>query len=531
MGKRFNVNGLCIPDKHYMVDISDRLCQIKKMVDEGEYFTINRGRQYGKTTTLFLLKSSLEKDYTVFSVSFEGLSENSFTDENIFYRVILRLFMDTVEYGEVKNTAEQVIALLHEVTDSSYGNIDSIEFSNIISQICKLNGKPVVLMIDEVDQAANYEMFISFLGLIREKYLKRVSRPTFQSVILAGVYDIKNLKLKIRNEMGNQYNSPWNIAAKFTVDMAFSVENIRQMLMEYETDHHTGMDANGLAELIYAYTSGYPYLVSEICKIMDEQLLLQQDFGEEQGVWSKAGVLAAVRVLLTESNTLFDDIRKKLEEYAELREMLYALLFEGQEYFYNEYNFAMDVARMFSYIKNQNGRAEVANRIFETWLYNWFISEERMNNRIFDAGANDRSQFVKDGQLDMKRILERFVVHFTELYGDNDETFIEKVGRKYFLFYLKPIINGTGNYYVEAETRDSKKTDVIVDYLGKQYIIELKIWHGEEYNRRGEEQLAGYLDAYHLDRGYMLSFCFNKKKDVGIREIRVRDKVLVEAVV
>ena len=65
--------------------------------------------------------------------------------------------------------------------------------------------------------------------------------------------------------------------------------------------------------------------------------------------------------------------------------------------------------------------------------------------------------------------------------------------------YLKPIINGTGNYYIEARTRDMKRTDIIVDYRGKQIIIELKIWHGEEYNQRGQKQLFEYLDFYHQD--------------------------------
>lgn len=59
---------------------------------------------------------------------------------------------------------------------------------------------------------------------------------TFQSVILAGVYDIKNLKLKIRLEKEHQYNSPWNIAADFTVDMSFAAGEIAGMLEEYEAD-------------------------------------------------------------------------------------------------------------------------------------------------------------------------------------------------------------------------------------------------------------------------------------------------------
>ena len=68
------------------------------------------------------------------------------------------------------------------------------------------------------------------------------------------------------------------------------------------------------------------------------------------------------------------------------------------------------------------------------------------------------------------------------------EKFVEENGRRVFLLYLKPIINGTGNYYIEAQTRDQSRTDVIVDYLGKQYVIELKIWRGNEYNKRGEKQ-------------------------------------------
>ena len=124
-----------------------------------------------------------------------------------------------------------------------------------------------------------------------------------------------------------------------------------------------------------------------------------------------------------------------------------------------------------------------------------------------------------------------FVVHFNDLYGDKDEAFIEEEGRKYFLLYLRPIINGTGNYYIEARTRELKRTDVIVDYCGEQYIIELKIWHGNEYNSRGEKQLVGYLDDYHTNKGYMVSFNFNKKKQIGVKELVIGDKILIEAVV
>ena len=87
------------------------------------------------------------------------------------------------------------------------------------------------------------------------------------------------------------------------------------------------------------------------------------------------------------------------------------------------------------------------------------------------------------------------------------------------------------NYYIEAQIRDQTRTDIIVDYYKEQYIIETKIWRGQEYNNRGELQVAGYLEDYHKDTGYMLSFNFNKNKQVGVKEIVVGSKLIIEAVV
>lgn len=131
----------------------------------------------------------------------------------------------------------------------------------------------------------------------------------------------------------------------------------------------------------------------------------------------------------------------------------------------------------------------------------------------------------------MRRILEKFVEYFDDIYGDRDEKFLEADVRRYFMLFLKPIINGTGNYYIEARTRNDEQTDMIIDYLGQQYIIEMKIWHGNAYNERGEKQLSDYLEYYHVDKGYMLSFNFNKNKKIGVKEVVLGEKLLIEAVV
>lgn len=54
--------------------------------------------------------------------------------------------------------------------------------------------KKIVVFIDETDKTSNNMVFLYFLGMLRDKYLKRKKLPTFYSVILAGVTDIKNIK-------------------------------------------------------------------------------------------------------------------------------------------------------------------------------------------------------------------------------------------------------------------------------------------------------------------------------------------------
>lgn len=532
MGKQFNTTGRCHPQRHYMVNMERQLAQLEQMVERGDYFCVNRGRQYGKTTMLSLLKGRLEDRHLVFSVSFEGIGEAPFASAETLAYTLLELFRENVDYGEAKLASEAVRELIGETLNSCVEErLSVLKLSKLTSQICAVSGKTVVLLIDEVDKAANYSAFMELLGMLRDKYLKRPERPTFQSVVLASVYDIKNLKLKMRPQEAHQYNSPWNIAADFDVSMEFDRADIAGMLEEYGKDYCVGMDVRGMAQVLYDYTSGYPFLVSRLCKLLDEKVAGTEKFPDRTAAWTQKGFQEALRLLLTEPNTLFDDLRKKLADYPDLRRMLYKLLYEGQSFPYNTDDEVLDVARMFGYIKEFEGKVMVSNRIFETRLYNLFVSEERLHSAIYTEGSKDRGQFVRKGRLDMKRILERFCVHFTELYGDGSEKFLEKSGRKFFLFYLKPIINGTGNYYVEASTRDEGRTDVIVDYLGEQYVVELKIWRGNAYHERGERQLLDYLESYGLETGYMLSFNFNKRKEAGVKEIRLGKRVLVEAVV
>lgn len=283
-----------------------------------------------------------------------------------------------------------------------------------------------------------------------------------------------------------------------------------------------GIDIAWMSSILYEYTSGYPFLVSRLCQIMAQN-------GREG--WSREGFQGAVRELLKAPNALFDDMSKKLAEYPELKEMIHSILFQGKKYAYEIENHKVNIGKMFGFLAEKQGMVSVSNRIFEMKLYNLLSSENETDSRIFTVADMEKNQFVKDGILHMELVMQKFCEYFEEIYADADDRFIEENGRRIFLMFLKPIINGSGNYYIEARTRNMKRTDIIIDYKGIQSIVELKIWHGQEYNRRGEAQLAEYLEYYHLKKGYMLSFNFNQSKKTGMRQIKLDGKLLIEAVV
>ena len=130
-------------------------------------------------------------------------------------------------------------------------------------------------------------------------------------------------------------------------------------------------------------------------------------------------------------NTLFESLNEKLISYPELNHILQSLLFTGKSIVYNYYEPSINIATMFGFVKNQNGTLAVSNRIFETWLYNLYLSTADMQNKdLYALSLLDKNQFVTAGHLNMQLILEKFVIHFHELYGDKDDAFIEEEGRK-----------------------------------------------------------------------------------------------------
>ena len=174
--------------------------------------------------------------------------------------------------------------------------------------------------------------------------------------------------------------------------------------------------------------------------------------------------MAAELMLRKQQSTLFDDMIKKLSDHPKLKKMVQDILFCGSMYAFERDNHLIDLGVTLGFIKEDHGVVAVRNRIFETKLYDLFLSEMVMDDAFGQFAPMERNQYI-------------------------------------------------------------------VDYRGRQFIIELKIWRGSEYNQRGEKQLFEYLDYYGTDMGYLLSFNFNQNNTTGIQEITFDGKRILEVTV
>lgn len=475
---------------------------------------------------MFLLEKELDKreDYLVIRTSFEGVGDIMFDNEEVFSKEFTDLIADIVE-----NKSEEYAQILKESISQVY-NLKTL--SKVITKFIRKIDKNVVLMIDEVDKSSNNQVFMSFLGMLRNKYLLRNEGidNTFSSVILAGVHDVKSLKFRIRPEYDKQtakiyvfdlvayanedrhlyslLKSPWNIAADFKVDMSFSKEEIKTMLNEYCIDRNINMDKEFFSEKLRYYTSGYPFLVSKLCKIIDEDIMQESD-----KEWKNEYMDTAVKMLLKDSNTNFDSLIKNIEDNEKLKNMVKELIIDGNNIIFNINNPIINSGIMYGIFKEEDHSLKINNKIYELLLYDYMSSLIETSTGI--GLYNNRNRYIdKNGDIDVKKMLIGFADFMKHERNNKHENFLEIDGRLLFLAFISPIINGTGFAFKEVQGGDEKRFDIVITYNRKMYILELKIWKGESYHQNGIIQLGQYLDQYNLDEGYLLIFDFRKEKSL-----------------
>ena len=427
--KQFNTEGICCPERHYMVDIHAKVATIRTLIDNKKYFTINRPRQYGKTSMLAKLADVLQPQYYVISLSFQGVGAEVFADGRTFLSNFLSLgtkYMQMARFPKRLISAWDgplfsVVSAVRNVGRKLTGKTSDTSFVELrerIVRFCASADKPVVLMIDEVDQASNCRVFLDFLGVLRENHLQNRHEASFQSVILAGVTDVQSLNANIRPDGERGLYSPWNIATDFNVDMSFSAEEIAGMLREYETDHQTGMNVPAVSREIRRLTSGYPYIVSWLCNWLDTN-------GSRD--WTVSGVQKAGEAYRRSDSLLLENIQDMIENNKDLKELLIRLLFYGAKYAYKPRLPETDLGVVYGILtEGPDNRTVISNLLFEEYIGDYVIEIVR---KKYLRDAEDKSEYVSDNSLNMVRLLDQFQALLHDDFRKEDYPLLEKDGR------------------------------------------------------------------------------------------------------
>jgi hypothetical protein len=494
-----------------MADSSAKYAHMLEMIEQGDYFTINRPRQYGKTTALFQLESILNKTttYLVLRMSFESLGESAFKDEQSFCQV----FLDELRFRAGLNTEWSQLSQALEKPQPA--DLTFKTLSRHLSQVIQTLPRKLVLMIDEVDKSSNNQLFLHFLGMLRDKYLERNQQPTFHSVILTGVHDVKTLKLKLRPDEERKYNSPWNIAADFDVDMNFSPPEIQPMLEAYALDNQVQVDLAAVADRLFYYTAGYPFLVSKLCKIVAEKLLPTQ----VQPHWTTSEVDEAAYRLVRESNVNFDELIKNLENNPALYQLALALVINEQDFPFDPNEPVTNLGVVYGIFTNRNGLA-IHNRIYQEVMASYMSAKLLVQHQgQFPASEFAGSYLLPGQRLNVPKALLKFQELMKAEYNKKERDFLERQGRLVFLAFLKPILNGHGHAFKEPQISEEKRLDILITYYQHQYVIELKLWRGQQAHENGLNQLTDYLDRLGLQEGALLIFDHQEQKQWKSEEI------------
>jgi len=142
-------------------------------------------------------------------MDFQMFGSSACKNENKFSLAFASCFLEEFPPDKIKGQGTEAFKAFEMSVANADNRLELFQLFKYLQKICMASEKPVILIADEVDSAANNQVFLDFLAQLRGYYLMRTRNgtPSFQSVILASVYDIKNLKNKMVQDKEYKTNS------------------------------------------------------------------------------------------------------------------------------------------------------------------------------------------------------------------------------------------------------------------------------------------------------------------------------------
>lgn len=141
---------------------------------------------------------------------------------------------------------------------------------------------------------------------------------------------------------------------------------------------------------------------------------------ESQLKWEKEFIDIAVKELLKESNTNFDSLIKNIENNNDLFKIVKSILILGNKIDYNIHNPNISLGIMYGIFKNNNGKLEINNRVYEQLIYNYISS--KIQTTVDFKSSNDYVNYVnEEGDLNVEKMLIKFQDFMKHEYSENNK--------------------------------------------------------------------------------------------------------------
>ena len=494
--RRFGTQGRVYPNKHYVVSRTDEIADFIDRIKDGRYIVLFAPRQTGKTTFFrWALDALTTQDATYFPIQLDFQIVRNTVPATFYERLyyMIRREIETVfqKRGETLSVSLTQFLAETNLTDE----FSMITFFQQLSGF--LQHKRVVIVIDEFDGIPQ-TVVSDFLYALRHIYLSDEPRCPY-SVGIVGVKSITQLNY-------DRSVSPFNIQDEFRLPN-FTLEQVRGLLRQY-TDEVGQTFAPDVIESIHKQTAGQPVLINRFAQILTEEMNIPKTEPITMTHFTTAHTQ-----LLRERNTNIDHLTTNICRDPRFESVLMQIMARDEGVDFNLDDDIISELATYGVIKEDaDGMCEVLNPIY---LYRIMRAFKPVINGLEqeyfpeDIGDELRDYLTPTGQIEMVLLLDNFR-DFIARAGFKilqvPDTPQESVGRHLLLAYLDAFVRRVGGaMHIEAQTGRGRM-DILITHNQRKYVVETKVWRGNNRYQAGKRQLAVYLTSEGTTDGYYVVF-------------------------
>ncbi len=499
----FNTEGPVRPDEHYAIQSLDRVDveELLGLIRAKRYFVLHAPRQTGKTSALIALRDLLNSGevghFRCVNVNVEPAQVARDDVARGIRAVLSGLAMNARRLGDgyPDEVWPDVLA--------KAGPEDALK--ELLARWCVANPTPLVLLVDEIDSLVG-DTLLSVLRQLRAGYEHRPEGFP-QSVVLCGVRDIRDYRIRSSTGEVIAGGSPFNVAAK-SLRMGDFTEAETHALMAQHTEE-TGQRFSAAAlDSVWTQTRGQPWLVNALCA----GTCFDNKAGRDRSRTIEVDdIYAAREELILSRRTHLDQLAHKLEE-ERVRRVVEPILSGGD---------VRHHARDLEYVRDlgllaPDSPPRMANPIYREVVPRelGYVLQDSLDVRV--------AWYVDDdGRLDMTKLLTAFRTFF----GEHAEHWLDHLG-KYreagpqliLQAYLQRVVNGGGR--IEREYGLGRgRTDLLVLWpreagqpsdLWERFVVECKVLRDSDRKslagtiEGGVKQTLGYMKKCGAEEGHLV---------------------------